>query len=166
MPITAQEMLQGTRALEKELRRKGQHSGPTFSDKGKPVAWWDQYFEREIDPTGIINCEQALRVGSTMQRLDVVILASYGNGGPLNIPGGSTITLTLMQGDDEEGTFTDVGPTVCVKAPPEGMQVDEDEIVCRFPVGDFTKPWLKVTLEFAGAITGGNVDCALGFIPA
>lgn len=165
MSITAAEFASGHNAFRDELIRRAQRSGPSYSPTGHSIVWHDQYFDFEIEPAGTTNCVQALRVGSTLSHLDVVLVASHKNAGDLTFPAGATITLGLMQGDSEEGVFEDIGPTVCIKAPPEGMSIAPDDRVCRFPIGDFSKPWLKVSLEFSGAITGGTVDCALGYIP-
>lgn len=165
MTITAQDYADGLYAFNQELIRKGQGAGPRYMPGGYRIPWGDQYFEREIEPAGIVNCRQALRVGSTNSALDIFLKANVCNEGTLLIPAGSTITLGLLQGDSEEGTFEDVGPTVCVKAPPAGMEIEPGMMVCRFPIGDFRKPWLMASLEFSGAITGGKMDCCLGFIP-
>lgn len=166
MPLTAAEYEEGRRAHARELRERGRGAGPRYTgDSGYAMPWYDQYFGRGIDPAGAVNCARALRVGGTQSSLDVFVKASIGNEGPLLIPAGSTITLSLMQGDGEEGTFEDVGPTVCVKAPASGLSVEPGMLACRFPIGDFRKPWLMVSLEFSGAITGGTVDCCLGYIP-
>lgn len=148
-----------------DLTRRGARSGPCFKPDGCNLIWYDQIFEREIEPAGAVNCSQALRVGATLNSHEVVLVASHGNEGPLVIPAGSTITLNLAQGDYETGTFADVGPTVCVKAPAEGMEIAPDNAVCRFALPDFNKPWLKVSLEFSGAITGGKMDCGLAYVP-
>lgn len=165
MPMTAQDYADGLTAFRKEQRRRAQGAGPKYAPGGYRLPWGDQYFERDFEPAGTVNCGQALRVGATLSALDIFVKANVNNEAPLLIPAGSTITLSLLQSDEEEGTFEDVGPTVCMKAPPAGMEIEPGMMVCRFPVGDFRKPWLAASLEFSGAITGGNVDCCLGFIP-
>ncbi len=166
MPISAQEFEQARNEFHDALVERGRGAGPMYT--GDPLyltPWYDQYFDRQIEPAGTVNCRKALRVGATQSALDVVLKAAAGNGGPLLVPAGSTITLALMQGDSESGTFEDVGPTVCVKAPAAGMSVLPGEPACRFAIGDFQKPWLMISLEFSGAITGGKFDACLGFVP-
>lgn len=152
-------------AFKDDIVKRGQRSGPRFSMTPQPLIWHDQVFGRGIEPTGTVNCPQALRVGSTLNSLDVVLVAANENDGPLLIPAGSTITMSFMQGNSEDGAFEAVGPTICIKAPAAGMEVEPDGLVARFPAGNFTKPWLMVSVEFSGAITGGKVDCALSFMP-
>lgn len=164
MAITAKEFEEGRRLFSRELERRGRGAGPCFAgDGGYAIPWHDQYFERDIEPSGTVNCAQALRVGATQASLFVFVKASAGNDAVLRIPAGATITLALMQGDAERGEFEDVGPTICVKAPAAGMTVEPGMLACRFAIGDFGKPWLMVSLEFSGAITGGTVDCCLGY---
>lgn len=165
MAITAQDFESGRDAYQEAVCRRARRSGPSYSPTGHSIVWHDQYFGFELEPAGTVNCAHALRVGSTMSQLDVVLVASHENKGPLVFPAGATITLSIAQGDSETGTFEYVGPTVCVKAPAEGMGIEPDDLVCRFPIGDFQKPWLMVSLEFSGPITGGTLDCALGYIP-
>ncbi|MCM1237495.1 MAG: hypothetical protein NC489_46105 [Ruminococcus flavefaciens] len=166
MSITAQEFEEGRQAFHSELIRRGAGVGPHYIDpNGYGPLWHDQFFGRDLTPTGTVSCKQALRVGATRNALDVAVTASALNNNDLIFPAGSTITLTLLQGDAEQGTFEDIGPTVCVKAPADGMTIAPGDTVCRFPIGDFQKPWLMVELEFSGAITGGTVDCSLGYFP-
>lgn len=147
-----------------ELDQKAKRSGPKFNPAGNAHVWHDQVFERDIEPVGTINCQQALRVGATHNGLDIALIACNANEEAIVFPAGATITLSLMQADSENGAFEDVGPTICVKAPAEGIEAGPDDLVARFPIGNLGKPWLKVNLEFSGAITGGKVDCALAYM--
>lgn len=166
MDKSAQDFLTSSRAAKAELIRQGASCGPQYSRHGSaPLAWNDQFFGRGLAPAGEVECPAALRVGATLSSLDIILLASHANEEDLQIAAGAAITLTLQQADSFDGEFEDVGPTVCVKAPSEGMTVCPCDRLFRFPIGDFKKPWLKAKLEFSGAITGGTVDCALGYIP-
>lgn len=137
--------------------------GPAYGDQ--PLIWFDQIFEWGLTPAGEVDCCQPLRVGATQNSLDVVLRASNANEGPVEIPAGSTITLTLSQAERVDGDFEEVGPTICVKAPDGGMSCQPNELCARFALGNFTKPWLKVKLEFSGAISGGTMDCGLAYAP-
>ena len=146
------------------LRRQasGLRHGPCYSEgESAPLVWHDQLFERGINPACAVTCKNALRVGATNNSLDVILVGSHTNTGPLAAASGATVTVTLLQGDSPEGSFAEVGPTICVKAPAEGIAADPDHLFARFPIGNFRKPWLKVKLKFAGSITGGKCDCAL-----
>lgn len=165
MSITAQEFQQGMDAWEADRVSRARRCGPCYCGKGVSFTpFHDQYFERDMEPVGVVNCSQALRVGGTQQSLEVVLLASPGNEEELLIPAGATITLNFLQGDSEDGTFEDVGPTICVKAPADGMKAEPCHIVARFPLPDFDKPWLMTSVEFSGAITGGKCDCVLNLV--
>lgn len=165
MTITAEEFKQGRDAFEAARQARGKRVGPCYCGNGLSITpFHDQYFERDMEPAGTVNCSQALRVGSVQQGLQVMLLASPLNTENLVIPAGSTITVSFLQGDSEDGTFEDVGPTICVKAPAQGMEAEPCHTVCEFPLPAFSKPWLMVSLEFAGAITGGKVDCILNHV--
>lgn len=155
--------------LQAESARKRREAslrhGPCYSEgESAPLVWYDQVFQREITPASTVTCTDALRVGSTQNGLDILLVASHSNSADLMAAAGATVTLTLMQADDPDGTFAEVGPTICVKAPTEGIRAEPDHTFARFPVGNFTKPWLKVKLDFAGTITGGKCDCALSYV--
>lgn len=165
MSISAQDFQEGRRRFHDALLARASRSGPVYSGGASSFTpWYDQLFDIDIEPVGSVSCVQALRVGATRQSLEVVLLASHANTSPILFPAGSTITVSYMQGESEEGTFEDVGPTICVKAPNNGMEIEPDHVVARFPLPDFAKPWTMVNLEFSGAITGGKLDCALNFI--
>lgn len=168
MPDTmTAEQFQKISAEAYEARLKsGLRSGPVYQEpESAPLVWYDQLFQRGFEPSGTVACEKALRVGGTQNGLDVILVASHANAGALSIPAAATITLTTLQGDTPDGPFTEVGPSICVVAPSEGISCDPDQLAARFAIGNFRKPWLKVKLEFSGAITGGKVDCALGYVP-
>lgn len=167
MAISAKDFEEGRQAFASELARRGRGAGPRYCGEGagSATAWYDQYFGRDFEPAGTVNCPQALRVGSTQAALDVVVKASVGNESELLIPAGSTMTMRFMQGESEKGIFEDVGPSVCIKAPASGLAVEPGMVAFRFPAGNFTKPWLMVSVEFSGAISGGKVDCCLGYVP-
>lgn len=167
MAITGKEFEEGMVEFSDNLRKRGLRSGPAYKDDWGSHAspWYDQVFDREIAPAGSVNCQYPLRVGHTANSLDVVLIASHSNPGTLVIPAGATITLSFLESDEEKGTYKDVGPTICVKAPAGGLRAKPDEEVARFAIGNFRKPWMMVALEFAGSITGGKVDCALSLMP-
>ena len=162
MSITAQEFADGRDAYEKERRERGKRLGPCYHPGGLSFTpFFDQYFERDMEPVGTVACRQPLRVGATQGGLEVMLLASPLNTENVVFPAGSTITISYLQGDSEDGPFEDVGPTVCVKAPLEGMEAGPCHSLVQLPLPNFKKPWLMVNLEFAGAITGGKLDCIL-----
>jgi len=165
MPMTGQEFLEGAREAKRERVRQGLRSGPIYAgDNAQPIIWYDQVFGREITPTGTVECEHSLRVGATQSSLDVVIVASHANTDPLTVAEGAMLEIVLMQADEADGTFEEVGPSVCVTAPLGGMEIDPDMLVARFAVGNMTKPWCKVKLSVQGDITGGLVDVALAYM--
>lgn len=153
--------------LKRKILMRGKRSGPGYvaDDECKPLIWYDQCFEREIKPAGTVNCAKAQRVGATQNGLDVALVASNANTEDLIVAAGATITFKFLQGDDENGrpgaVFEEVGPSICVKAPDAGMTIGQDCLVVKVCPGNFKKPWLKLVLEFEGAITGGTVDAAL-----
>lgn len=165
MAITAQDWLKGRDDAQREIARRAARSGPRYQSRGTFTPWHDQFFAREITPSGTVNCPQALRVGATLQSLQVTLVASHANEQDLILPDGASITLNLLQGDQEKGTFEDVGPTACIKVPAGGKAIPPDGIIYSFALTDFNKPWLMVSLDFDGAITGGLVDVSLTFQP-
>lgn len=167
MPIAEKDFQEAHEQFQRNLFNSGRRSGPGYvsDDECKPLVWYDQCFERGITPAGTVNCSRALRVGSTLNGLDVMLVASNGNASQLKIAAGGTITFSFLQGDTMDGPFEEVGPSICVKAPAGGMSVEPDGLVVKVSPGNFKKPWLKVKLEFAGAISGGAVDCALAYQP-
>lgn len=166
MPTDPTQFRAELHAFKDDIDRRSKGPCPRYSQGGQDnLAIYDQEFDYDIEPAGIVNCRQALRVGSTNNALDVLLVASQTNETDLLIPAGATITLTLMQGDKEEGTFEPVGGSICIAAPNGGMAIQPGERIFRFPIGNFAKPWLMVTLEFSGAITGGTCECRLGYMP-
>lgn len=162
---TPQGFLASMNAATKYRIEKGKRNGPCYTEAGIPIIWNDQVFDRDIAPTGEVSCKTPLRVGATNGALNVILVGSSANEEEIVVPSGATITLTLQQGDTQDGIFEDVGPSICVKAPDAGMKAGPDELLARFAIGDFRKPWLKVALEFGGVITGGCLDCALAYMP-
>lgn len=158
--ITGPEFLEGMRAAKEDRLRQGLRSGPVYGEA--PLVWYDQVFGREETPTGTIECRQALRVGATQNSLDVLVVASHQNKKPLVVAKNATLTLSLLQGDTVDGTFEEVGPTVCVTCR-EAANVEPDCLVARFALGNMTKPWAKVKAAVTG-VTGGLVDVALGYV--
>ena len=152
---------------KRDLVDRGRGAGPAYAgdDAGMPLVWHDQIFGERFEPSGSVHCERALRAGRTQNSLDVILVASVANEEPLLIPAGATITATFMTADSEEGVFEEVGPSICVRAPQAGMEIEPGALVCRFAAGNFRKPWLMVRLEFSGSITGGLMDCGLGYVP-
>lgn len=149
----------------KELRRAGLRGGPEYADnESAPLVWYDQVFDREIEPSGTVYCPKALAVGGTQNGLDVILVASHDNSGDLVFPSGSSITLKTRVGDNPEGPFQASGPSLCVIAPSEGIKCPPDGLAVRFAIGNFKKMWMKITLEFSGSISGGTVDAALSYV--
>ena len=154
------------RAAKKVRQRSGLSSGPVYQgDKPAPIVWFDQIFEQEAEPTGTVQCSKALRVGSTQNQLDVVVVASHGNASKLSCPDGGTISVTMYQSASADGEFEACGPVITATIPSGGLSVDPDGLVVRIPVGNMTKPWLKPSVTFTGVFSGGTVDVALSFMP-
>ena len=162
MSITGTEFLEAARAAKSELVKSGLRAGPAYcGDNGRPLLWYDQFFGKGITPKGEIECPCALRVGATQNALDVALVASHSNAGPLSVPEGATVTLILLEGNAPDAAFVEVGPSVCVTAPVGGMTADPDMPLARFALGAMKKPWCKVKLVIDGEITGGTLDAAL-----
>lgn len=141
-------------------------SGPVYTgDGGAPLVWGDQLFQREITPAGEIECENALRVGATQNGLDMILVASHANEGPLKVAAGATITVIMLEADSADGEFEEVGPSVCVKAPQGGLEVWPDCLVARFALGNMARAWAKLKIRVEGEVTGGLVDAALSHAP-
>lgn len=145
-------------------RRNTRTAGIAWEDpESAPLKWYDQAFDREITPAGTVSCAQALRAGSTQNALDVILVANINNEGPLTAAAGATVTFTFQQADERDGEYTEVGPTICVRAPNDGISADPGMTFFRAPAGNFRKPWLRVKLAFDGTITGGTLDCFLSY---
>ncbi len=166
MAISSDEFLAGCRASKQALIDDAASSGPVYQgSKPVPLVWWDQYFKKNVAPSGTIESDEALRVGATQSQLDVVIVANHNNTEAVVVPSGATVTLQLMQSDTADGTFEAYGPSITITAPSDGISADPDRQVARFVVGNTEKPWVKAQVTVAGSITGGNVDVALAFLP-
>lgn len=162
----AQDWNDGQSAAYDARQKAAKSCGPAYNyPQSAPVVVYDQMFQADITPAGTVNCPTPLRVGSTNNALDLILVANASNTGILNIAAAATITATLLQADSPDGSFTQTGPTICVKSPTEGIAVEPGHLAARFPLGNFTKPWLKVKLEFSGTINGGTLDAALGYMP-
>lgn len=145
-------------------RRNTRTAGLAWAEpESAPLKWYDQAFEREITPAGNVACAQALRVGSTQNGLDVILAANINNEGPLTAAAGATVTFTFLQADERDGQYSEVGPTICVKAPADGISAEPGMTFFRASPGNFRKPWLKVKLAFDGTFTGGKLDCFLSY---
>ena len=163
--MTAAEFASAHADYIKNMAAAGQTCGPCFAEPGgRPLIWHDQIFQAGITPSGTVTCTQALRVGATQNGLDIILVGSHTNTGDITAASGATITVTLLQADAIDGTYTEVGPTICVKAPTEGIRAEPCCLFARFPLGNFSKAWLKAKLEFTGTISGGKVDCALSYV--
>lgn len=150
-------------SMENRLRNT-RAAGLCWNDpESAPLKWYDQAFEREITPAGTVACGTALRVGATQNGLDVILVANINNEGPITAAANATVTFTFLQADARDGEYTEVGPTICVKAPKDGIAADPGMLFFRAALGNFRKPWLKVKLAFEGTITGGMLDCVLSY---
>lgn len=162
--MSAREFAEKLEEWHREKHMAGLRHGPCYAPgESAPLLWHDQVFERGITPSGTVICGEALRVGNTQNGLDVILVGSHANSGPVTAASGATITLYTLQADSPRGTFEEVGPSICLKAPTEGISADRDHLLARIPLGNFRKPWLKVKLEFSGTISGGLVDAALSY---
>lgn len=162
MAITGKDYLDGRRQAAEERMRFGLASGPSYGNT--PLVWGDQLFGFELPPTGTVEPPTALRVGATQNGLDVILVASHSNEGNLTVSAGCKLTLDLMHCDTPDGEFEEVGPSVCITAPAEGLTIGRDEQLARFALGNMVKPWCKVKLTIDGTISGGNIDIALGYV--
>ena len=164
--ITGKEFLEASRAAKDELLNAALSSGPVYQGKSPvPLVWWDQYFVRNVTPSGTVESAEALRVGATQSWLDVVVVANHANTGALTVPSGATMKLELLQSDTADGTFEAVGPAVTIAAPADGITAEPDRQVARFVVGNTVKPWVKAKLTITGSITGGKIDLGLALMP-
>lgn len=146
--------------------RQARRGGPRYNDpETDPLVWYDQVFERELTPSGIVNCGKALGVGATQNGLDVLLIGSHANAGKVSAAAGATVTLVTLQADERDGEYEAVGPSLCVTAPEEGISAEADSLFCRLPLGNFRKPWLKIRLTFSGSISGGSLDAVRGYVP-
>lgn len=149
----------------RKLQRSALRSGPAYNEaEGAPLVWHDQLFERELTPSGIVSCSRALGVGRTQNGLDLILVGSHVNTGPVQAAKNATVTLITLQSDEEFGEYEAVGPSICVTAPAEGIKAEPDQLFCRLPLINFSKPWLMVRLEFSGTISGGKLDAALSYV--
>lgn len=160
--ITGKEYLDGRRLAAEERVRFGQAAGPSYGNT--PLVWGDQLFGWEMEPTGTLEPENALRVGATQNALDVIIVASHANEGDLTVSAGCKLTLDLMQADAPDGSFEEVGPSICITAPAAGLTIGPDELLARFALGNMSKPWAKIKLTIDGAISDGKIDIALSYV--
>ena len=165
MAITPQEFLEGSRAAK--AFRVAEGAGPVLRYRGDdqaPLIWFDQFFERAADPTGILVCSKPLRIGGTMNRLDVVVAANNNNAGTLLCPAGSSISIEMFECDEVGGTFTSSG--LVVKATiAAAKNVDPGSQLVRFAIGNMTKAWAYPKVTFTGAFAGGLIDVGLAYMP-
>lgn len=163
--LTGPESLESYRNMQEEIVRRGRACN--FKYGVAPHQWYDQFFQRDLDPNGKIVCENPLRIGSVNNRLDVIVVCSFDEDEykEITVNAGSKITVNLQEADEPDGPFADVGPTVCVTAPTPNTILHPGELVARFPIGNMRKPWAKCEVEFDGGITGGKVDVALSITP-
>lgn len=161
---SVKQFLETSRKAKRQQVEGAATTGPRYHANGSAASLWhDQIFGRDILCSGARELETALRVGSNAQGLYVALNASAGNEGVLEFPAGSTITFTFLQGDDPDGEFAEVGPTVCMKAPAEGIEAEPGDTICRVALGNFSQPWLKLKIEFDGSVEGGTAICGLGY---
>lgn len=163
--MDAKEFLENENAAKKLRMEQGKATGPTYTKHGQPARWFHQAFERDIAPTGTVDCSQGLRAGTTSGSLNVCLVASAKNEEAIVAASGATITCVLYNADKEDGEYTEVGPTICVKAPADGIKAEPGEALCKFAIGDLPKAWLKPKLTFEGTITPGTLDCILDIYP-
>lgn len=163
--LNGPDALESFRNMHEEVVRRGRAC--SFKYGSHPHQWYDQFFQRDIAPTGKTLCEEPLRVGSVNNRLDVAIVCSYDDDEykEITVAAGSKITVTLHESDEPDGVFVPVGPTICVTAPTPDTILHPGELVARFPIGNMNRPWCKAEVEFDGGITGGNVDVLLSIVP-
>lgn len=155
--------LAGREAAQVAAVKSGRTNGPAFNPGGANTSlWYDQIFGADITPSGKVICPNALRVGATNQALYAALNADANNEGPMSFPSGSTITFEFQVSDRQDGTFKDIGPTVCVMAPSEGITAEPGDTICRVALPNFPVPWAKINITFTGSITGGLCVAGLG----
>ena len=163
---TADDFLAKLHETKDAIVQRGAGPGPAYrGNNPAPLVWYDQFFGVKLEPVGTITCPLALRVGATQSTLDVVVVANHQNEGNLTVPGGTIITVTLLQSDTADGTFEASGASMTMTVPADGMVVERDSQIARFFVGNMTKAWAKVKVKIEGAITGGTIDVGLAYSP-
>ncbi len=166
MAISTSDFLKASRDTKQALIDSAKAAGPVYQGKKPtPLIWHDQFFVRNVTPSGTVESDEALRIGGVQSAIDVVIIANHANTGPLTVPADATIKLELLQSDSADGTFTAYGPALTVTAPAAGIIAEPDRQVVRFAVGNTELPWVKAKLTIKGTITGGNIDVALAYLP-
>lgn len=151
MSMTPDEFLELRGKTADALVADGRAPGPVYGSR-RPVIWHDQRFGSGLTLAGTVDCPTALRAGATQGALDVAIVADMD--APLIVAEGASITLVPLEGDSPDGPFTEAGPSVCITAPAGGMRAEAGDLLARLPVGDRSRPWLKVRLEVTGDIQG------------
>lgn len=154
--------LSESRKAKHDAIKNGASTGPVFG-RGATSFWNDQIFQSVITPEETVECGTPLHVGSHSGALYVALNAMPDNTEDVVFPKDSTITFTFLVGSDEDGEFRDIGPTVCVKAPEDGITVEPGQTAVRVALPDFPLPLLKLKLEFDGDITGGKLEAGLGY---
>lgn len=150
-------------AARKERIRQGLTEAFSYSENGQTTLWFDQVFDYDIVPEDTVVCETPLQVGSHQGSLFVVLNASRDNAEPLEFPEDATIAFSFLTAKTEDGEYSDIAPTVCVKAPKDGMSYEPGETITRVMLPNFPLPWCKLKLEFSGEITGGTIIAGLGY---
>lgn len=151
-----------SRKAYRDRIKQGASAGPTYNP-GNVSLWADQIFEYDITPSGSVTCENVLRAGATSQALSCALVASMDNAGTLTVPKNGTITFEFEISETEDGTFQNIGPTICLTAPEGGMTAKPGDTLCRVALPDFPLPWLKLKLTFTGSISGGTLAAGLAY---
>lgn len=161
----AKEAYESLEAAHDYCHAVSERSGPVYRDNNAtPLVWHDQVLERELAPAGTLDCARPFRCGNTGNGLDLMLVASHSNTGNVSAAAGAAVTIKTLQGDAPDGPFEAVGPSLCVTAPADGISAEPDALFCRVALGNFTRPWLKINLSFAGSISGGKLDAAVSYM--
>lgn len=159
--MSGEEFLEAARKAKARVRELGKAAGPSYG-QGNTSLWHDQIFGADIKPEGTVDLPIPLRVGSHNGGLYAALNVMANAEEPCVFAEGATVTFTFKMAKDEEGPYSEVGPTVCMKAPEGGISGEAGDTLFRIALPDFQLPYVTVSLEFSGTITGGNLICGLG----
>lgn len=164
-PETPREFLQKVGAAKDHLISAGAATGPAYRPQGQPLLWHDQIFGESIEPSSSFTDATPLLCSTNQNAVDLVLVGSPKNSGPVSCPSASTITVSFSTAYDQDGTYAPAGPSICFTAPEAGMKAEPGETLVRFPIPTLPGKWLKPKITFTGNITGGTLDCGLAYTP-
>lgn len=164
--ITAKEFIDASRAAKQAIIDGARSSGPVYQGANPtPLIWQDQFFGRELSPAGTLDISvfTPLRLGATQGSIDLAVIASHANTGPMACPEGSKVTVELFEADANYTDSTDFetsGQSMTVTLVKTKL-VWPDRQICRIHIGNMSKPWILPKITFTGVFEGGTVDVGL-----